>query len=562
MGECLFCPAVGVTAPAEPPLPVPSVPPVMAPAAPPPPIPSLPTAAFAAPSPPEARVPDADERAHGLLLFEAEEALARGAPEKALVAASRAVKQRPDNLTARALVERARRELLKGKKRERLEARVAEARTLTQDGNFDGAERIVVSALKLIPDHPVALELFALLKERRLSLDTPEAQAERELDRLARAQAARALDLARRHRAAGQEARALLSVRHGLRNAPDDPDLLALLRELQATIDTQQTEATRRRALHSQLRDGLELQAQGQLDAALQMLRGVLREDPENARARRAILDVETAMLRRGPAPPPAVDPVTTTPRPPAAPRETVPERSAPPEAPRPRAAPRETPRAPDPLRQTPAPALASAPAVPAPRPPARPSGSLRDPAEVRSTIPPEVLLPRRRATTPWGLILGCGAALVAGLLYVTLRTGEQPARLAPRVVAPTRAASATPVPVPGPLQDKAPALRQAIENVLAAYAGALEARDAAALARARPDLSEATRTQLLEPFLGAVNATSDLRILEVAVTGSQAVVTVLRTDVIVGGQARARPPVEETLKLVQESGSWVLASP
>ena len=56
---------------------------------------------------------DARERELGLLLFEAEEALARGAAEKAVVLASRAVKDRPDSLTARGLHERARRELMR-----------------------------------------------------------------------------------------------------------------------------------------------------------------------------------------------------------------------------------------------------------------------------------------------------------------------------------------------------------------------------------------------------------------------------------------------------------------
>src|SRR6185503_3488786 len=83
------------------------------------------------------------QRAFGLLLFEAEEELARGQGDKALVLASRAVKERPDSLTALALYERARRDVLRGRRREKLEARIAEGQTLLEAGRFDEAERIV-----------------------------------------------------------------------------------------------------------------------------------------------------------------------------------------------------------------------------------------------------------------------------------------------------------------------------------------------------------------------------------------------------------------------------------
>src|SRR6185436_10804285 len=58
---------------------------------------AAPQAASSAPEP--AGESDDRERELGLLLFEAEEALARGAAEKAVVLASKAVKDRPDSLT-------------------------------------------------------------------------------------------------------------------------------------------------------------------------------------------------------------------------------------------------------------------------------------------------------------------------------------------------------------------------------------------------------------------------------------------------------------------------------
>src|SRR5688572_7010889 len=139
MGECLYCAAVESAAPAAP---------VPAPAA----------------VPPSASDQD---RAFGLLLFEAEECLARGQGDKATVLASRAIRERPDNLIARALYERSRRELLQGRRREKLESRVQEAQGLLDRGELDAANRIVTSALKLIPDHAVALALFGAIKERR-----------------------------------------------------------------------------------------------------------------------------------------------------------------------------------------------------------------------------------------------------------------------------------------------------------------------------------------------------------------------------------------------------------
>src|SRR6185369_2926653 len=196
---------------------------------------AAPQAASSVPEP--AGESDDRERELGLLLFEAEEALARGAAEKAVVLASKAVKDRPDSLTARALHERARRELLRGRRRERLEERVREAEALLAGGDAAGAERIVTSALKLIPSHPVALALFTRLKERRQQAPTAEAWAEQELERLTSARARRSLDAARVEMAAGRERAAMLAIRRGLRHAPDDPELLNMLHDVEKVME-------------------------------------------------------------------------------------------------------------------------------------------------------------------------------------------------------------------------------------------------------------------------------------------------------------------------------------
>ena len=111
----------------------------------------------------------------------------------------------------------------------------------------------------------------------------------------------------------------------------------------------------------------------------------------------------------------------------------------------------------------------------------------------------------------------------------------------------------------PGPLEAADPGLRQAVEAVLAAYGRALETADAAALAEARPDLSAEERTRLVAAFTGAINAATDLRVLDIKARGDLAVVTVLRTDVIVGGTGGPRDPTEETLRFWRRRGEWVL---
>src|SRR5262249_39769127 len=118
-----------------------AAPPAAAPPAAAPPAPAPPTAA------PPARRPPSGAPGAGRAVCEAEESLARGAADKAVVAASKVVREHPESLTARALLDRARRELLRGRRRERLEARVLQAQQQLEAGDFEAAGRIVTSAL-------------------------------------------------------------------------------------------------------------------------------------------------------------------------------------------------------------------------------------------------------------------------------------------------------------------------------------------------------------------------------------------------------------------------------
>jgi tetratricopeptide (TPR) repeat protein len=501
-------------------------------AAPPPPLAGAEKAP--APKPPAPADVGPAERAFGLLLFEAEESLARGQGDKALVLASRAVKDRPDSITAHALYERARRDLLKGRRRERLEARVGEAQGLLERGEYDGAERIVTSALKLIPDHAVALSLFSRLKERRLGLGTAEAEAERELEKLARERASQALAAARAHLTAGRERTAMLALRKGLRLAPDHAQLLAMLGELQSAWNKIETDAARRRALHAQVRLGTDLLTRGELDESLRVLRAVLVEDPGHARAQAAIQEVRREWLRRNefvlvPSSEPPVLPA-------------LPHRPAP--APRP----------------VPAPAPPPPPVVSTPAPLPR-----REPLVVpaqQSAAASEVMLPRtRRKSTPWGLIFAAAGVVFVTLVFITTRSSPPGPAAAPPAPPPPPAAAHPPPPPPPPRPPppQGPAQGGIIESTLAAYAKALESQDAAQLAQARPDLSPAEREELLAPLRGALNVATDLRVLDIIQEGKTVVVPVLRTDVVVGGRGRPRPPVEETLRFEWRAGVWVL---
>jgi tetratricopeptide (TPR) repeat protein len=505
----------------------------------------------------------AAEHEFGMLLFEAEEMLSRGHGDKALVIASRAVKARPDNLTALAIYERARRDILRGKRREKLEARIAEGRAHFAAGRFAEAERIVTSALKLLPEHLLAQQLHAMLKERRLAANTVEAEAERELDRLSHARARRAVQTARAALASGWHRKALVAARRGLRMCPDDPELLTILKEIQRSDDGIERDTARRRAVLRRVRVALDLLAHDRMDECLKILRAILRAEPDDTRAQAAVQEARRVWLQRHAPPISAPSPAPPRPAaPPAAPRAAAPPPRGPIEPP--------TPRPPSPPRPL-------SPPPPAPEPAVDPE-VLRRLSTVRSSgssgrtipglhvqrpdsIPGEILLPRtRRRATPILLVLGAAVAVLVIGYFTVARAPRLAATPAPPVAA---AALPTPSPrdrAPGPLDAVVPELRDAIESALAQYARAMETRDPALLARVRPDLSDAQRALRLQPFAGAINVAIDLRVLDIVQEGAAAVaVSVLRTDVIVGGTSSQAAPVEEVLRFQHGAGGWVL---
>jgi tetratricopeptide (TPR) repeat protein len=528
----------------EPPDPWAAEPPSFMPAAAPPP--------KAAPVAPQATEKD---RLFGLLLFEAEEQLARGNTERALIAASKAVKEQPASLTAQAIYERARRDMLKGRRREKLEARVREAERLARVGDDEGAGKIVVSALKLIPDHALALALYAQLRERRLSANTAEAEAERELETLVRQQAQQALSAARTALASRRERQALVALRRGLRLVPDDPGLLAVLNEVNAQLAAQDAARIRHGALRAQVRAGRDLLAQGQFEEAERVLKAVVAEDPENGRA---LASLEQARRRERPRAQRAVSADDSLP--PSAPliERPVPPPSAPAMPPIAELAAPE-PVVPEPvLRLAPEPAPvapAAPPRAPAPVPsapqPSAPAAARREvPAELR-TVP--------HAPTPMPYILGGAAVLALPLAFFLLRSDPAPTPPATApATSPVRAAPTTTVPS-GPLAGLAPEVRTGIERILEQYALALESRDADRMQLARPDLTAAERDAILAPLRGAISVTTDLRILDVAVEQDGVVLTLLREDTLVGGNGQSPPRQEETLRAAPVDGRWQL---
>jgi len=63
----------------------------------------------------------------------------------------------------------------------------------------------------------------------------------------------------------------------------------------------------------------------------------------------------------------------------------------------------------------------------------------------------------------------------------------------------------------------------------------------------------------MLAPFAGAINVGIDLRVLDIVQVGEGVAVTVLRTDVIVGGSASRTAPVEEVLRFQHGAAGWGL---
>jgi tetratricopeptide (TPR) repeat protein len=506
VGECLYCPP--------------------SPSAPGPP-------ASGSPNPFSPSPPTTEPTAAQLLLV-AEECLVRAQPEKAAELATRALAARPESLEAKGTLYRARRQLARQRRRGRQEQRIKEAQALLDAGDAAGAEKLVASVLKRVPGQSEALALFGRLKGRRPAAGDAEAEAERELAHLAQGQAQRAAEAARAARSAGWDRKALLALRRGLRLVPDDPALLALLRETEHALGDLDRAGARRRAGNAQVREALEWLKAGRLEDSLKSLRALLRQDPDHARAQAAIQEVRRAWLARQPAPAPAAPPSAAAPalaaRRPAAPA-SPPAVAAPAVRPSP-------PRAPAPTPARPHPMATSAPAM-APRRPGRKS-------------------------TPLLLVLGSAALMIGLLVALTSRPSGGPvpratqAAIVPGSTAP--APSGTPPPA-GPLAAADPEVRQAVETTLAAYARALESQDATLLAQARPDLTAAERERLLAPFRGAVNVATDLRVLDVIPSRGLMVVPVLRTDVIVGGRSAPTAPVEETLRFERRDGAWRLAA-
>ena len=496
------------------------------------------------------------------LLLVAEECLARGQPDKAAELGAQAIGLRPESLEAKALVNRARRQLARQRRRGRQEERLKEAAGLLETGNVAGAEALVASVLKRMPGHPEALALFGRVKGRRLAKGDAEAQAEHELAQMGQGQARRAAEAARSAQAAGWHRKALLALRRGLRLVPDDPELLELLRQTQRSLGEQERTGSRQRAAGAQVREALDRLKEGRLKESLHLLRSLLRQDPDHQRAQAAVQEVRRAWLARAPAPaPPAVAGPPSPARPVPSPAPASPTAPAPSEAVR-------------------------SPLVPAPSPPAAASRpSLLGPEEVRRRLaagaaivppaapvpaapavrrepPPEIALPRRPKGTPLLLVFGSAALVIALLLVLTSRPSGHPAPVAAAPTArPPLPAPASPTPAPaGPLAAVDPDVRAAVETTLAGYARALESQDAELLARVRPDLRGAERERLLARFRGAINVATDLRVLDVIPGKGVVVVPVLRTDVIVGGRGAPTAPVEETLRFERRDGVWRLA--
>jgi tetratricopeptide (TPR) repeat protein len=488
------------------------------------------------------------------LLLVAEECLVRAQPEKAAELATRALAARPESLEAKGTLDRARRQLARQRRRGRQEQRIKEAQALLEAGDAAGAEKLVAAVLKRVPGQPEALALFGRLKGRRPTAGDAEAEAERELARLAQGQAQRAAEAARAARSAGWDRKALLALRRGLRLVPDDPALLALLRETEHALGDLDRAGARRRAGNAQVREALERLKAGRLEDSLKSLRALLRQDPDHARAQAAIQEVRRAWLARQPAPAPVA--------PPSAPPLEPGGLAGPPRPPPPSVVRPSPPRAPAPTAARPHAVATSAPAMAPPRA----YESVRRPvaAAVAAAPPPEIARRPGRKGTPLLLVFGSAALMIGLLVALTSRPSGGPApRTTQAAIAPVPTApapSGTPPPA-GPLAAADPEVRQAVEATLAAYAQALESQDATLLAQARPDLTAAERERLLAPFRGAVNVATDLRVLDVIPSRGLMVVPVLRTDVIVGGRSAPMAPVEETLRFERRDGAWRLAA-
>jgi len=282
-------------------------------------------------------------------------------------------------------------------------------------------------------------------------------------------------------------------------------------------------------ALQAQVSLALDLARRGQREDALKILRAVLYEDLDCAPAQEAVQEVRRASLAARPA---------------AA--ATPPMLSARPAAP---TSPTQGPSSTSPLV---------------------PPGRSFAPASLPRAVAtgdrvPERASPRRGSSMSWrlGAALVAVGGLAAALTLLDRRSASPPAPTLP--TPPLSAAVAPPSPSEpaggqddsGPLAGIDRALREAIRDTLTLYGRALEKADPALLAQARPDLGADARERAVAPFRGALNVATDLRVLEVVRHGDRATVSVLRTDLIIGGRQAEAPPVEETLRFERRGAAW-----
>jgi hypothetical protein len=159
-------------------------------------------------------------------------------------------------------------------------------------------------------------------------------------------------------------------------------------------------------------------------------------------------------------------------------------------------------------------------------------------------------------------ILIGCVVvfAIVAGL-FLSSRTTVPVAPPTPPRTATAPVATAPPVEDRGPLASLDPELKQAIVSSLDAYQRALEGQDASLLARTRPDLAAVDRERMLARFAGALNVGIDLRVLDVQAAPADAIVSVLRTEVVVGGKGGQSAPEEETLRFEHRPEGWILGA-
>ena len=381
-----------------------------------------------------------------------------------MVLASRAVKERPDSLTARALIERARRELTRGRRREKLEAkRRRGASGCSTAGDFAAAEKIVTSALKFVPDHAVALAALrpaqgpAARRPRRRPRRTasstrwPGPRREKAARRGARGPRGR-LGSTARSSPAPRPAPGARSPR-AARPAARDPG-----RRGGARLRS----ARRRRALHAQVRAGLELLGSGRprgrpADPARRARGGSRqRAGPGRGAGGAARLSARKPASRHGSGKPAAklaaaVPVETPLPVPaPAAPLAAA-------RADRPRF---RSDRAPRRRRRRPLPALRAR----------------RDPAAAHAPASHADRL-HPRSAPPCCSARCCSFPVAAGRrLALPCPTRPKPRRASPQRHRRRRGQAA---PQPARCASVDPELRQAIEATLAAYARALESGQA-----------------------------------------------------------------------------------